>query len=65
MATRQVSRSSSTQRAVDAETGRIEAMMLARRILAAQALRAGCIPATGALNDYVPFDWETEHVTFN
>ena len=65
MATKQVSRFTSTQRAVDAETGRIEAAMLTRRIVAAQALRAGTLPPSGALNDFVPVDWETEHVTHN
>ncbi|MFN8469331.1 MAG: hypothetical protein U0X20_27490 [Caldilineaceae bacterium] len=52
------------QTADDAISG-IEAAMLARRIVAAQQLAAGQLPTTGALNDNIAVDWETEHVNHN
>lgn len=58
-------RRTTTPNAKEQAAGKLAAQLFLRRLQAARELAAGQLPTTGALNDFVPVDWETEHVTHN
>ena len=58
-------RRTTTPNAKEQAAGELAAQLFLRRLLAARELAAGQLPTSGALNDFVPVDWEVQSATLN